>query len=122
MRSGGDATAGRVVSRGEIRRELIELEFPEAAIALDPRRCIAHWRGHERRTADAPLALDARKPGALEDANVLGNGRERHVEARREIADGALSGCQPRNDCAARGVGEGGEGGVEARLEVNHMV
>ena len=70
----------------------------------------------ERRAPHASLFLDRREPGALQHAHVLGDGGERHCESRRELADGVIAGCEPREDVAPRGVGEGGERVVE-RLE-----
>lgn len=68
------------------------------------------------------LPFDTREPGPLEDADVLGDGGERHVESRREVADRAVAGCEAREDGAACRVGEGREGGIEAGRIVNHTV
>jgi len=111
-----------VIARREIRRELIELELPEAAVALDPRRRLAHRRGDERRAPHAPLAADAREAGALEDSHVLRDRGQRHLESRRKLADRALARCEPRHDRAPCRIGESSEGIVERPLMVNHMV
>ncbi len=62
--------------------------------------------------------------GVFEHAQVLRNGGKRHFVGRGEVADGCftLAG-EARENSAARGVGERGEGGIEdgARM-VNHMV
>jgi len=70
-----------VIARREIRRELIELELPEAAVALDPRRRLAHRRGDKRRAPHAPLAPNARETGALEHSDVFRDRGERHLES-----------------------------------------
>jgi hypothetical protein len=88
----------------------------------DPLERAAHRHGVERRAANAPLLLDSGEPGALEHADVLRDGGERHRESRGELADGAVAGGEAREDVAAGGVGEGGEGGVEGAGRVNHMV
>ena len=108
---------------GEIGRQLIELEFPEAAVLLHPRRRVAHRRGDERRAPDAPLAPHARQSGAFEDPDMLRHGGQRHREPRRQITDGALAGGEAGDDRPAGGVGQRGKGAVERRgLIVNHMV
>ena len=89
---------------------------------LDPRERVAHWHGVERRAPHAPLLLHDRESRALEHAHVLGDGGERHREPRGELADGAIAGGETREDVAARGVGEGGEGMVEGLGMVNHAV
>jgi hypothetical protein len=101
---------------------LIELEPPEAAVTLDPRRRLAHRRGDERRAPHASLAADARKAGALEDTHVLRDRGQRHLESRRKLADRALACSEPRNDRAPCRIGESSEGIVEGPLMVNHMV
>jgi hypothetical protein len=53
---------------------------------------------------------------------VLRRGRQRHVEARRELADRLFPGRQSREDLAAYRMREGTEGDVERRLMVNHVV
>jgi len=88
----------------------------------DPLERAAHRRGVERRPAHTPFLFHRREPCALEHADVLRDGGERHREARGELADGAIAGGEAREDVAAGGVGEGGEGGVEGAGRVNHMV
>jgi hypothetical protein len=106
----------------EIGREHVELRLPELPVVRDPRERVAHGRGVERCTPHASFLLDGGEPGTLQHAHVLGDGRERHREARCELADGMVAGGEAREDVAARGVGEGGEGVVEGPGTVNHMV
>src|SRR5215831_7629298 len=70
-RCGIGGAAGAVLSRGEVRRELIELELPEAAVALDPCGRRAHRGGEERRPSGASLTPYACEAGALEYAYVF---------------------------------------------------
>jgi len=78
----------------------------------DPGERVAHGHSVERRAAHAAFLLDFREPGALQHAHVLRDGGEGHRESRRELADSAIAGGEAREDIAAGGVGEGGEGGV----------
>ena len=106
----------------EVLRQLIQLELPELPIAFDPHRCVSHWRGHERRPARAPFAPDPSQPCALQYPNVLGHGRERHVELGRQLADGPVAGRESRQDRSARRIRERRKGAVEDGLMVNHVV
>jgi len=106
----------------EVRREPVELRLPELAVALDPRGGVAHRGGDERRAAHAPLAADAGEPRALEHAHVLRRRGQRHVEPRRQLADGLVPRRQPAQDLAPHRVRERRERGVEPRLIVNHVV
>jgi hypothetical protein len=67
------------------------------------------------------------QPGGLQHAQVLGDGGKRNIEGRGELRDGGFAKRQARQNRAARGVGEGPEGGVERGVAraggiVNHMV
>jgi hypothetical protein len=89
----------------------------------DPLERLAHGRGVERRTSHATFLFDGREPGALQHAHMLGDGRERHREARRELADRVIAGGEPGENVAACGIGEGREGMVEGPgVMINHMV
>jgi hypothetical protein len=79
---------------------------------LDPREGIAHRPGRERGTPDPAVTLNGSEPGALEHAYVLGHRRQRHVEARGELADRGVPRRQPREDLAAGAVGESEERGI----------
>ncbi len=69
------------------------------------------------------MSLDRREPGALEHADVLGDGRQRHVEPAGELADGMIAGGEPGEDFAPGRIGEGGERDVESlHAMVNHLV
>ena len=65
--------------------------------------------------------------GGFEDAQVLGDGRERDVEGGRKFGDGGFATGQPREDGAPCGVGKGPERRIERGVVagggiVNHMV
>jgi hypothetical protein len=101
---------------------LVELEFPKRAIAFDPFQRGSHWRRGESRSSCAAVATDGCEAGAFEDADVFRDGRERHVEPRGELADRLVARGQTGKDLAPRWVGQRGEGRVELRGMVNHMV
>ena len=88
----------------------------------DPLERAAHRRGVKCRPAHTPFLFHRGEAGALEHADVLRDGGERHGESRGELSDGAVAGGEAREDVAAGGVGEGGEGGVEGAVRVNHLV
>ena len=71
---------------------------------------------------DTPVTFHGGQSGALQNANVLRDGRQRHVESRCELAYRAVTPGEPRQDLAAGRIGEGGKGRVEIRRLVNHMV
>jgi len=101
---------------------LIELELPERAVALDPRRRVPHRPGDEHRAPHASLTSHARESGPLEDAHVLRDRRERHREARRELADRALARRKSPQNRPPRWIGERSESGIERLGMVNHTV
>jgi hypothetical protein len=101
---------------------LIELEFPESPVALDPGRRLPHRRGDERGAADATLLPNASQPRALEHAHMLGHRGEAHLEPRRELADGPVAGGEPSENRAPSGIGERRERSIEGRMLVNHVV
>jgi hypothetical protein len=74
----------------------------------------------------AAVDFTLEESGGLQDAKVLGDGRERNVKGRGEFADGGLAASQAGQDGAAGGIGQRAEGGVEWGVGggqiVNHMV
>jgi hypothetical protein len=80
---------------------------------------------------NAPVDFPAQQAGGLQNAQVFGDGGQRNVERRGQLADCRLALGQPAKDGAARGIGERAKGGVEGicasrsglrRRIVNHMV
>ena len=98
------------------------MTLPVAPIALDPGVGVAKRFSAEAGAPHAPVAFDPGQPGALEHPDVLRDRWQRHVEAGRELADGAVAGSEASEDLATGGVGECAEGGVERCVMVNHMV
>jgi hypothetical protein len=89
---------------------------------LDPGEGLAHWRNPQLGSAHAAIALDRCESGSVKHTDVLRHRGERHVEARRELADRAVAGCEPRQDVAPGRIGERAEGQVERIGMVNHLV
>jgi hypothetical protein len=114
----------------EISRQGVELVLPEDAIVLDPAGGVFHGLGSEAAAVDAAVDFAAQQAGALQDAQMLGHGRERDVEGRGELGDCSFAEGQAGEDGSAGGIGEGAEGGVEQggvgergeRQTFNHMV
>jgi len=71
---------------------------------------------------DASLFSPREKAGALQDPEVLGDGRKRHLEGAREVRHRGVREGEPRQDRPARRVGEGGKSAVQRSGIVNHKV
>ena len=65
--------------------------------------------------AGTPLGMAGAgdEAGMLEDFQVLGDCGESHLERGGEVGDGGFAAGEAGEDGAARGIGEGGECGVE---------
>jgi hypothetical protein len=92
---------------------LVELCVPEPPIPFDPPRGAAQRIGREAAPPHAPVAADRGEPRALEHAQVLGHGGQRHRERVREIADGGIAGGEPRQNRAPRRIRQRGKRPVE---------
>ncbi len=101
---------------------MIELRFPEPAIALDPLQRSAHRRGRQRGAPDTALTLDRRETRTLEHAHMLRHGWQRHVEPRRELADRPVASRESREDLPPRRISECSERAIEQLGMVNHTV
>src|SRR6185437_15475840 len=95
---------------------------PEHAIVLDPLGGGAHGTGVELAAVHPTVARAANEPGVLEDAQVLRDCRTRDLEWCREVANGCLARGEPRENRAARGIGECGEGSIQPCASGNHKV
>ena len=103
---------GLEFSKQRIEAPVVLFEYP--AVAFDP----VHGLRQSLRLqfARAPLRIDVRRDeaGALKHFQMFGNGWLAHLERLGEFRHCGLSRGQPRQDGAAGGVGQGGEGQVEA--------
>src|SRR6266542_1968057 len=94
----------------EVLVESLVARVPETAIVLRPLGDLFERRRFE--PAGAPLRLAAARDeaGALEHAEVLGNGRAADRERRGNLFDRGRAGGEAGENRAARRVGEGGKG------------
>lgn len=106
----------------QVASELIQLPFPKRSIVLDPGPGIAQGLGPQAAAAHATVAFNRRQSRSLKDAQVLGYGGQRHREGGGDVADRALTGRQPGENSTPRRVRQRGEGGVQFRVIVNHLV
>ncbi len=104
--------------RLELFEEIVEAEkglFPEFPIALEVLRGFGKRLGFEAARATLGACGVRNEAGALEHLEMLGDGGLAHREGLRELGDGCFAGGEASEDGAPRGIGEGGEGGVEPR-------
>src|SRR6266508_2666483 len=89
--------------------QAIEAVLPELAIPLDPVGGLLEALRLE--PAGPPLRIAAARDeaGALEDFQVLRDGRKRHVEGPGQLGDGGLTFREPRQDRAPGRIGERSE-------------
>ena len=102
----------------ELLEEIVEAEeglFPELAIALEPLRRLGQRLGFEAARAALRVGGVGDEAGALEHLEMLGDGGLAHGERLRELGHRRVAGREAGEDGAARGIGEGGEGGIEPR-------
>lgn len=105
-----------------MRSESIELVLPEPAVLVEPVSGTSHGGWQQAHPTNTTFTPALHKASALEHNEVLANRGERHREGTCQLADGRLSGREPRDNRAPRGVGKRAEDGIEAGLGVNHMV
>src|SRR5687768_3443456 len=91
----------------------VEAYVPEAAVPLQPLRCVPERLAAQPRRPQLRGAGALDETGALEHAQVLRDGLDAHRERLRQLADRRLAVGQAREDRAARRVGERGEGPAE---------
>lgn len=102
--------------------EGIELSLPEALVAGNPTGSALQRSCSEPATMDPTVLLPYEQPRTLEGPEVLGNGREGHVEGLRQTRHGRLSVRQSLQDRSTGRIGQSGKGHVQGRGIVNHMV
>ena len=93
--------------------EGVELPLPEDPVACDPEGGIFHRPPNETAPVDPAVSLPGQKPGALENAEVLRDGGERHGEGLGQLRHGGLAARQPREDRPAGRVRQGRKRRVE---------
>src|SRR5262245_39148574 len=98
----------------QVAVEAIESFVPKATVAFEP--VVDLLEGAWLDAARPPLRLAAPhdEVGALQHLEMLGDGRQAHVEWLGELGDRGLTECEPRQDGAPRRIGERRKGGAEA--------
>jgi hypothetical protein len=91
--------------------EVRQAAHPEAAVLLDPGVDGAKRFGIQVVDAVAPFAMFSNQMGAPQEAQMLGDGRARDREGFCYLAGGLTATTQKIEDGAARGIGQGLEGG-----------
>ena len=71
---------------------------------------------------DAAVFRASKQAGPLQDAQVFGNCRQRHLERRSEFGDTADATREAREDGAANRIGQCGKRAIKRGMIVNHMV
>src|SRR5215475_4757650 len=103
--------------------QLAEPRVPELVIPLDPRR---HFFQSARADPAGAYAADFFRddePRLLEDADVLLDAREGHVELLGQVRDRRFRATQLLEDAATSDVRQRGERGIEVGVRIlNHMV
>jgi len=94
--------------------DAVEPCLPQLAILLEPGVGVAQRRRHEPARPALRVAPARDQPGALEHLEVLRDRGLAHRERFRELHHRRLAPGEPREDRAARRIGERGEGGVES--------
>jgi hypothetical protein len=103
------------------------LAFPEDAVRVDPCGGVLHRSWSEAAAVDPAADLSVEQARGFEDAQVLGDGRERDVERSGKFGDGSFAAGQTGEDGAPCRIGERPERRIERGVVasggiVNHMV
>jgi hypothetical protein len=107
----------------EIFFQGIKLRFPEGLVLRDPGGRVFHRFGGQPAAVHAAVDFALQQPGGFQHAEVLGNGRQRHLERLCQFSDHRCAARQPRQQGPAGGIGERAKSGIQGRGGiVNHMV
>ena len=100
--------------------EAIESVFPGFARVIDPFGRGGESFGIEAAGAALGVAASLDEACLLEDFEVARDGGEADVERGGKLEDGGVAGGEASDDRAPRGVGEGGERGIELLGSCGH--
>src|SRR5690348_14472016 len=104
---------GRSLVALEVTFEPVEAVAPEPAVEIEPFAGAFEAARVEAAAAVLAVALAADKRRRFKHAQVTRDRRLRDGKGLGEFADRGLALRQPREDGAAHGIGQSGEGGVE---------
>src|SRR6185312_1259521 len=102
--------------------EFVEAGGPEAAMLFQPGGLFVEAATAETAGPDAPDFLGHHEARLFEDADVFLHAGEGHVEFVGELGDRGVGAPELLEDAAACRIRQGGEGGIDARLKLNHVV
>jgi len=100
----------------------LQSRFPELAIETNPLGGVLHGPGRQATTTHAPRLVALDQAGALEDGQVLQNGRQGDAMPRRQIGHRSRAARQPPKDVTPRRVSQGCKGLIQAVRIVYHVV
>jgi hypothetical protein len=104
-----------------MRLQAIEARVPEVFVTVQPVARFLQRHAFQAAAHDAARLVTLDQAGIVENAEVLDEPRQRHVERRGKLADRPRAVAQRREDRAARGIGQRTEHCVErACVIVNH--
>src|SRR5579872_5267814 len=109
-----------LLKRRNIRLEPVKAGFPDGTLLGEPVLGPLHGAWYQAACADATMLLRLDEATGFQHTYVLHQARQSHVEWPSEFAHGSLALREPRNDCAARWIGERAEQVVEIRRIVSH--
>ena len=93
--------------------EAAEVALPELSVTFEPGAGFGERSSLQAARAALGVAAAGDKPGALENLEMLGNGGLAHGKRLRQFVDGGLAASEAGEDGTSRGIGQGGESGVE---------
>src|SRR5213079_745927 len=103
--------------------QLVEAFVPAAAVPLEPRRLFLQSARAQLARPHAPDLLRGDEPRLLQNADVLLDARERHVERLGKVRDRSVGSSELLQHATPRGVRERGERSIKSgRLILNHVV
>src|SRR5712691_3529784 len=94
----------------KVGTQLVETLLPVAPVVLDPFGDVPEWSRLEPAGPPLRLATALDQAGALEDLEVLGDGRKADVEGLGQFQNRSFARGEAREDRAPRGIGESREG------------
>ena len=95
------------VGRFHVPRQLLEVPFPELAIAAEPALGGPEWPGVQRASVHSPIDGSSEQPGTLKYSNVSRNRGQRHGKGFREFSDHRRSFCQSSEQSTPGAIAEG---------------
>jgi hypothetical protein len=107
----------------QVCSEPIQRTFPEFSILFDPLRRLLERFRVQLHFMHAPVTAAPQQTGVFENAEMFGNGGQRHRVRPGELGNAPVPLCQVRQNLPARGISQGGKSSVQrSRRIFNHLV